>query len=97
MKRLTKDERTGATAIALVALVVCLGSIFLSRRNRVEPAPRELVETIILATDSLSERSGKSDESEVSEKTRKKDKKLKVKKKEEGSSKRKNKKGGGGK
>lgn len=53
MKRLNKDERTGATALVLVALVVCFGSIFFSRRSSVEPAPEDLVKTIIIASDSM--------------------------------------------
>ena len=53
MKRLTKDERTGATAIALVALLICGGSMLLKRMERRVHASPEVVKTIILASDSL--------------------------------------------
>ncbi|MDE6409299.1 MAG: hypothetical protein K2K81_03520 [Muribaculaceae bacterium] len=53
MKRLTKDERTGATAIALVALIICGGSFLWNRRERSTPHSEEVVKSLILASDSL--------------------------------------------
>lgn len=52
MKRLTKDERTGATAIALVALLVCGGSLLFKHLGKKTHASPEMVRSIILACDS---------------------------------------------
>lgn len=52
MKRLTKDERTGATAIALVALLICGCSFWWSRRDRCSKDSEEIVKSIILVSDS---------------------------------------------
>ena len=57
MKRLTKDERTGATAIALVALLICGGSMLLKRMEKRVHASPEVIRSIILASDSLEKRS----------------------------------------
>ncbi len=56
MKRLTKDERIGATAIALVALLICGGSFLWNRRERGTPQSEIVVKSIILASDSLEAR-----------------------------------------
>lgn len=53
MRRLTKDERTGAAAIALVALFVCAGSFLWSVRNRDVKESEEAVKSIIIKADSV--------------------------------------------
>lgn len=73
MKRLSKDERTGATAIALVALLICGGSFLWNRRERGTTVPEEMVKSMILASDTLGSGSestvgketGNSDESDL--------------------------------
>lgn len=53
MKRLTKDERLGATMLALVALLICGLSIFFKSHSGGGEKSEKAVESIILAADSI--------------------------------------------
>ena len=53
MKRLTKQERTGAIAVALIALGVCGGSLLIGKMQRSQKIDPELIKTIVLARDSI--------------------------------------------
>ncbi len=77
MKRLTKDERIGATAIALVALLICGGSILWSSRDRSSKESEEAIRSIILASDSISSGTDSDKEELSSETAYKKSKKRK--------------------
>lgn len=72
MKRLTKDERTGATAIALVALLVCGGSILFKHLGKRPHASPEMVKSIILASDSASGKKNEGPITEIKKEKRKK-------------------------
>lgn len=70
MKRLSKDERIGATAIALVALLICGGSFLWNRRERGSEASEEVVKTIMLASDSVDSDKESTDEERAFDSTK---------------------------
>lgn len=53
MKRLSKDERVGATVLALIALLICGGSLLLRHGHGGEESSEMAVKSIVLAADSV--------------------------------------------
>lgn len=62
MKKLSKDERIGAAALAVVALVVCGGAFFAKRMGKKEYASPEIIKSIILASEEEGGSEGLSEE-----------------------------------
>ncbi|MDE6257517.1 MAG: hypothetical protein K2M53_03945 [Muribaculaceae bacterium] len=62
MKKLSKDERIGAAALAVVALVVCGGAFFAKRMGKKEHASPEIIKSIILASEEEGESEALSEE-----------------------------------
>lgn len=74
MKRLSKDERIGATAIAVVALGVCIAAFVFSRCKGIESGSKGTkpeISTIILLSDSIAESRGDMSEDSQMSKTHK--------------------------
>lgn len=53
MPRLTKDERIGAIALALVALGICGTSLIIRQCSRGAPVREEVIREMVMKTDSL--------------------------------------------
>ena len=60
MKRLAKDERLGAIALALVSLLICGGAFLLRRHSGGDKVSESAVRSIILVSDSIKEDNRKS-------------------------------------